>query len=210
MNSIGHNVYEGIAPSGNSQIQGWNSTRPAFRALIEQKRPQTIIEVGSWLGASAVHMAGICRELGLTTKIYCVDTWLGAQEFWTCGASTQERNLRQKNGYPQVYFDFLANVVEHGHQESIVPVPNTSYIASLIFKHHGILADLIYIDGSHEYEDVRLDVASYLPLLSPGGVLFGDDADWHSVITAVRAELGDRVVLQDAFWVRPADTAPSA
>lgn len=209
MNRIGHNVYEGIAPSGHRHIAGWNSTRPAFRALIEQTRPQTIIEVGTWLGASAIHMAEICRELGLSTKIYCVDTWLGAQEFWTWGAGTQERDLRQKNGYPQVYFDFLSNVVEHGHQETIVPVPNTSYIASLIFKHHGISADLIYIDGSHEYEDVRLDVASYLPLLSPSGILFGDDADWPSVITAVRSELGQRVVLQDHFWVCPADTTAS-
>lgn len=207
MNSIGRGVYEGILPSGEQLIAGWNSTRPTFRTLIEQTRPKTIIEVGTWLGASAIHMAGICRELGLATKIYCVDTWLGAQEFWTTHAESADRALRQKNGYPQVYFDFLANVVEHDHQETIMPVPNTSHIGSLILKHQGVTADLIYIDGSHEYEDVRLDIASYLSLLAPGGILFGDDADWPGVISAVRGQFGDRAVLQESFWILPADTA---
>jgi hypothetical protein len=210
MNSIGGNVYEGILPSGAHDIVGWNSKMPIFRELIERTRPKTIIEVGTWLGASAIHMAGICREIGLTTKIYCVDTWLGAQEFWTSGAETPERDLRQKNGYPQVYFDFLANVVEHGHQEVIVPVPVPSTIGSLILKHQGVLAELIYIDASHETEDVRLDVASYLPLLALGGVLFGDDAGWASVISGVRSVLGDKAEFRDAFWVYAADNAPSA
>jgi hypothetical protein len=82
-------------------------------------------------------------------------TWLGAEEFWTSQADTGERDLRQKNGYPQVYFDFLANVVQHDCQDLIVPIPNTSFIGHIILKNRGVLADLIYIDGSHVYEDVK-------------------------------------------------------
>ena len=185
MNKIGDKVFEGIQPSGVANVQGWNSYQPLFKELIEKTRPTVIIEVGTWLGASAIHMAKICRELGLQTTIYCVDTWLGAEEFWTSMADTQERNLRQKNGYPQVYFDFLANVVQHECQDLIVPIPNTSTIGSIILQDRRVLADLIYIDGSHEYQDVKTDVLAYKKLLSPKGSMFGDDITWGSVKMAV-------------------------
>ena len=185
MNKIGDKVFEGIQPSGVANVQGWNSYQPLFKELIEKTRPTVIIEVGTWLGASAIHMAKICRELGLQTTIYCVDTWLGAEEFWTSKADTQERNLRQKNGYPQVYFDFLANVVQHECQDLIVPIPNTSTIGSIILQDRRVLADLIYIDGSHEYQDVKTDVLAYKKLLSPKGLMFGDDITWGSVKMAV-------------------------
>jgi hypothetical protein len=185
MNKIGDKVFEGIQPSGVANVSGWNSDQPLFRELIEKTQPTVIIEVGTWLGASAIHMAKICRELGLQTTIYCVDTWLGAEEFWTSKADTEERNLRQKNGYPQVYFDFLANVVQHDCQDLIVPIPNTSTIGSIILQDRRVLADLIYIDGSHEYQDVKTDVLAYKKLLSPKGLMFGDDIEWGSVKMAI-------------------------
>jgi hypothetical protein len=201
MNAIGKNIYAGIKPSGATEVQGWNSKSPVFRQLIERTRPKVIIEVGTWLGASAIHMAGICRQLGLGTTIYCVDTWLGAQEFWTDSAGEKTHDLRQRHGYPQVYFDFLANVVQHDCQDMIVPVPNTSFIGSIILKKRHVLAELIYIDGSHAYEDVKADIAAYNNLLAPGGVLFGDDYTWDEVRRAV-VEMCPNHKAQDSFWTQ--------
>jgi len=204
MNRIGsENIYDGISPSGNKNVFGWNSHSDIFSKLVEEKRPSVIIEVGTWLGASAIHMAKVSKELSLGTKIYCVDTWLGAQEFWTWGSGTQERNLKLRNGYPQVYFDFLSNVVEHGVQDIIIPVPNTSYIGSLILGSMGVKADLIYVDASHEYMDVKNDIFSYLNLLNVGGIMFGDDMNdhWPGVKKAVQESFGkDFQVYQNNFW----------
>jgi len=36
--------------------------------------------------------------------------------------------------------------------------------------------DLLYIDGSHVYSDVKIDVSFYLPMLNVGGFLIMDDA----------------------------------
>lgn len=36
--------------------------------------------------------------------------------------------------------------------------------------------DLLYIDGSHVYSDVKLDITFYLPMLNIGGFLIMDDA----------------------------------
>lgn len=204
MNKIGPSeLYDGVVPSGNDRVFGWNSHSDIFRKLVEEKKPKVVLEVGTWLGASAIHMAKVAKEISIDTKIYCVDTWLGAQEFWTWGDS-HERNLKLKNGYPQVYYDFLSNVVHHGVQDIIIPVPNTSYIGSLILRHMGITADLIYLDASHEYLDVKNDISSYLKLLKPGGIMFGDDMNsWPGVSAAVKESFPEGVeIYQNNFWIK--------
>lgn len=202
-NDIGQEgLYDGIEPSGDREVFGWHSNSPIFRRLVEETRPKVIFEVGSWLGASAITMAKATREAGLETRIYCVDTWLGAEEFWNKESGTPERDLMLRNGYPQVYFRFLANLVEHGVHDMVVPVPNTSHAGSMILGRRGLHADLIYVDGSHEYEDVRGDIRDYEPLLSPGGVMFGDDVAWDSVRRAVEDSLPGRFAVEDEdFWV---------
>lgn len=196
-------LYEGIRPSGNKRVPGWNSYSDIFGKLISETKPSVIFEVGTWLGASAINMAGHVKKMSLDTKIYCVDTWLGAEEFWTIGKDDPERNLNTKNGYPRVYFDFLANVVEHGMQDVIIPIPNTSHIGSIILSHQRLKAELIYIDASHDYEDVKNDIRDYMPLLQPGGIMFGDDVRiWKGVERAVHESFGqDLEIYQDNFWI---------
>ena len=202
MNLINTNIYSNIPPSNVEQVQGWNSYGAIFQELISEKRPDTIIEVGTWLGASAINMAKIIKQLGLNTKIYCVDTWLGAEEFWTWAKETYERNLNFKNGYPQIYFDFLSNVVKHQVQDVITPIPNTSHIGSRILKHYNIKADLIYIDGSHDYSDVKQDINDFRELLNPNGIMFGDDIGWGSVKQAVDEILINQYeIKENNYWV---------
>ena len=204
MNTIGHNVYEGIVPSSLNNVNGWHSWSPVFNKLIEEVKPNIIVEVGTWLGASAINMANITKQLGLNTKIYCIDTWLGAQEFWTWGKSSPERDLKLKNGYPKIYFDFLTNVVSHNVQDVITPIPTTSTIGSHILQHYNIKADLIYIDGSHEYIDVKNDIEHYLNILTLNGVMFGDDMDgnWPGLSRAVHETLGNKFeISENNFWV---------
>jgi predicted O-methyltransferase YrrM len=198
-----YDLYDGIVPSGNKEIPGWNSNSEVFMKLIDEIRPSIIFEVGTWLGASAINMAHHAKSISLDIKIYCVDTWLGAEEFWTTGKNDAERNLKIKNGYPQIYFDFLSNVIEHGMQDIIVPIPNTSHIGSIILSHYRLMADLIYIDGSHEYVDVKNDIQDYIPLLNPGGIMFGDDMiTWKDVGKAVEDSLGkDIEIYQNNFWI---------
>jgi hypothetical protein len=63
-------------------------------------------------------------------------------------------------------------------------------------------AQLIYIDGSHEYEDVRRDIQDYMPILTSGGVMFGDDMGWKEVREAVEDSLGESFeMVEDNFWV---------
>ena len=183
-------------------LQGWGSDAPIFADLIAWTRPRLIIEVGSWKGASAIHMAGICAAQGLEAQILCVDTWLGAGEFITAAPGDPERDLRRVHGWPTVYYQFLANVVQTGHAGRIVPFPQTSQIAARWLAAQGVRAELIYIDGSHDAADVRQDIEAYVPLLQRGGVLFGDDYDcWPSVRQAVEESGRAFDVTDGRYWV---------
>lgn len=187
-------------------LQGWGSQSPAFQELIQRVKPSRIIEVGTWKGGSAIHMATVARGLGLTPEIICVDTFLGAVEFWT-DQNDPERYLalKCKNGYPTVYYQFVANVLHRQCQDLITPFPQTATIASLWFRRFDVKADLIYIDGSHEEDDVYADLVSYWGLVRPGGVLVGDDWGWDGVrlaATRFAKEQGLAVTqLQDKWYL---------
>jgi len=185
MNTIGENIYEGLELLPEDS-QGWNGNDPIFKELIKEKQPSVVIEVGTWKGQSAVNMGKAIKEQGLNTTLYCVDTWLGAIEFWDNLADSSERDLMLKNGYPQVYYQFLSNIVHNNLQDVIIPFPNTSLTCAKYFISKNIKADLIYIDASHEYEDVLKDIKVYWEILNDGGIMFGDDySAWSGVKEAV-------------------------
>jgi Methyltransferase domain len=182
------NPYEGFNfPSLPFDAHGWGGQSPAFRELISQAKPRLIVEVGTWKGASALEMAGITRDLGLPTQIVCIDTWLGALEFWTDHTDVKRYlSLQLRNGYPSVYYQFLANVCHQGFQDRIVPFPQTASNAALWFRYYGIAADMIYLDASHEEEDVYQDLCNYWEIVADNGLIFGDDYhDWDGVRLAV-------------------------
>jgi hypothetical protein len=179
--------YEGFDHSKiKLDLQGWGSEDQVFEALIKAVKPKVIVEVGSWKGASAIHMAKLCTELGLPTKIICVDTWLGSAEHHIY--KKWRKDLKFSYGYPQLYFTFLSNVMKCGCQDRIIPLPATSEVAFEVLMKKDIRPDLIYIDGSHTYDAVRRDLNLYWELLLHPGVLFGDDyLQWSDVTNAVNS-----------------------
>lgn len=198
--------YEGFDPSEwPDDPSGWGSDSPAFGELVAELKPRRIIEVGTWKGGSALTLAKHLDELGIDAEILCVDTWLGALEMWTdLDDPTRHGSLRLRNGYPTVYYTFLANVIRVGHQSRITPFPVPSLTAAQWCALHGTHADLIYIDGSHEEEDVYQDLVAWWDLVRPGGALVGDDWSWDGVRLAVErfaAEEGIAIGHRHDKWV---------
>ena len=86
--------------------------------------------------------------------------------------------MRRLNGWPMVYYEFLANMMRAGLQHVVTPWAVPSLIAARCLRSvPGVALDVVYIDASHEYEDVRADIAAWWPLVKPGGLLCGDDYD---------------------------------
>lgn len=177
---IFHDVspYEGLDINLHpADLQGWGSHDPLFEEVISKTKPKVIVEVGTWKGASAIHMAKLGRAHNPDCTIICIDTWLGSHVMFRPDPGQEDRraSLRLLHGYPQLYFTFLANVVREGLQDCIVPLPTTSAHGAILLRKVGLQADLVHIDAAHEYEAVMADLRAYWPVLSDRGVLLGDD-----------------------------------
>ena len=62
--------------------QGWFRNTKVVDDVIAAIRPDCILEVGSWKGASALYMGEKLREINQDCAVVCVDTWLGSVEHW--------------------------------------------------------------------------------------------------------------------------------
>ena len=162
-------------------------------------KPRLIVEIGSWKGDSAVYWASLLKQNGIDGAVICVDTWLGGLEHisgWARGTAWDMSKF-VKHGHPVgLYHQFLANVMHEGLADYIVPLANTSAIGARWLAAKGLAPQLVYVDGSHEEEDVYDDLVAYWGLMPVGGIMCGDDwsLDWPGVIAAVTRFARERQV----------------
>jgi predicted O-methyltransferase YrrM len=152
---------------------------PVWKKILEKlpMERRFIIEIGSYEGKSACWLVENAFPKGGT--LYCVDTWEGSVE-------------HDKEKMAAVQARFKKNIAEAvraantGNIDNCVAVEaraSTSLLAlaDLIVCQHEVadLADLIYIDGSHEAKDVLADLTLAYHLLKPGGFIICDDYTWR-------------------------------
>jgi predicted O-methyltransferase YrrM len=109
------------------------------------------------------------------------------------------------NGRPNVYNQFLSNVISVGLQNNITPFPIDSVNGALTLSHFDVKADMVYIDAGHDYDSVVADLILYKDIVRPGGLLLGDDWFHGPIKQAVSDALGEvHTLSHDKFlWVKP-------
>lgn len=167
--------------------QGWVDPRSILMTVVRRMHPTLVAEIGSWKGDSAIAVARELDALAAPGSVLCVDTWLGGVEH-ILGDGDNGNWLRREHGFPQIYRQFLANVMHAGMQGRIIPVPQTSTIAARLLAHLGVRPQVIFLDASHDFIDLSIDLSLYWPLLAEGGVIVGDGYTkfWPGVIAAAR------------------------
>lgn len=118
---------------------------------------QVIVEVGSWLGHSALAMAR-----GTTGRVYCVDHWRGS----VGGTGLVDDPLEH-------YAHFLDCIRADAAGAHIVPLFGDSVMIAGLFERRQI--GLLYIDGDHSHEAVMADLRAWAHHVRPGGIVCGDD-----------------------------------
>ncbi|MGA1975737.1 MAG: class I SAM-dependent methyltransferase [Conexivisphaerales archaeon] len=158
------------------RTEGWLSEAEgeALFALARGCRPPgVIVEIGSWKGKSTTWLAKGSRS-GPGLKVCAIDPHRGGS------ADTGELVAQG------TFQDFAANMKRAGIDDLVVPYVMTSAEAATQVQ-DGVA--LVFIDGSHEYEDVKLDVELWSPKVVDGGHLALHDAVnsvWPGVPRAVR------------------------
>lgn len=162
-----------LKPAVDPLDHGWLRA-DAQRALASHINGDTraIVEVGSWLGKSAMFMAKSAPD----AKVYCIDHWQGSAE--------HHYNDDFESMLPILFETFCANCWDYRGQ--IVPIRMSSQDGMREVHRFGVVPDLVYIDASHDYASVLADVALARELF-PTAVLVGDDwnSHWLGVTDAV-------------------------
>lgn len=165
--------------------QGWFFNSKQMEYFIKNRKVNTVIEVGSWLGQSTRYIADLLPSGG---KVYAIDHWKGSIEHlaWP--------------GLNRLYGQFLSNAVHAGLTDKIIPIRMESLEAA---KALSVQADLIYIDASHDTDNVIADIMAWYPRLKADGLMCGDDWTWDSVRVAVETcapRLGKKIYSEENFW----------
>ena len=144
-----------------------------------------IVEVGSYLGASACCLAEECRN---GSKVFCVDTW---------------QNTAMSEGPRDTYEEFLRNVAPS--RDKIVPLRGLSTDIAANFEER---IDLLFMDGDHSGEGVWADLEAWLPKVRNGGIVILHDYTWAEGVQRAARELlvplqveGGRHV-DSTYWTR--------
>ena len=167
---------------------------PAVSYLLQRLRPLFWLELGTMIGGSAIATAKAAKEFGLATTVVCVDPFTGDVNMWAWEAQLkpigQWRFLRLERGAATIQRRFMANAVEAGQGDAIIPIQATSLVAMkllLRLQTEGRLhfrPEVVYLDSAHEKDETFMELTLAWELLAPGGVLWGDDfnAIWVGVV----------------------------
>lgn len=146
----------------SESIEGWlNETEGVFLyQLAEQCRGKgVIVEIGSFKGKSTIWLGSGAKK-GKKVKVYAIDPHTGSQE--TISTFGKISTLRE----------FQKNLHRVHIEDIVVPIVATSAEAAVKFTHP---VELIFIDGSHEYDDVKLDFKLWFPKVAYGGYMVFHD-----------------------------------
>jgi SAM-dependent methyltransferase len=172
--------------------ENWFSYPNLYSDIVKQfPSGSKFVEVGSWKGKSSAYMAVEIANSEKEIEFFCVDTWEGGPD---------HQDMEELS---QLYVTFLNNMKPLENYYS--HLKTTSLEAVERFEDNSL--DFVFIDASHEYEDVKNDINAWLPKVKPGGILAGHDYypegtdDWFPGVKRAVNESLDNFELSDNCYI---------
>ena len=167
-------------------IHGWMSEDELKYLASVANKNRCIAEIGAWKGRTSVAIA-----TNTDGELNTVDTWNGSDE-------AEHINELRQHGENWLYDEFMKNV----DGLNVIPHRMTSLEAAEKFSKEGKVFDMIFIDASHDYENVKADILAWMPLLKEDGILCGHDYNqgWPGVIKAVEETVPKFKIAAGAIW----------
>lgn len=127
--------------------------------MVSALKPKCILEIGTQEGASAHAMALAQRNCDLKVDITCIDPFL------PCG----------DNHGDETYAVWEKNVAPFRDGVTIIKA-----VSSVALPQINRQFEIIFVDGSHDYEDVVYDLGESRRRLAPGGVIIAHDTLYYA------------------------------
>ncbi len=141
-----------------------NGDCDALRDLLIAEQARVVIEIGLAYGSSALAIgeALVCREQPDATHVI-IDAY--QHQFGDAGSKA---------------------ITAAGLRNLCTLLTDRSQLALPRLVTEDFIADAAFVDGSHIFHNVFVDLYFLRELVRPGGLIILDDCQWPSVATAVR------------------------
>lgn len=126
---------------------------------------RSVIEIGLAYGSSALAIGEALCSTGLTDVSHII-----IDPF-------------QSSAYDNAGWDAV-NAAQLGDHTTLIEVASSIALAQLLAS--GVTADAAFVDGSHRFHEVFVDLYFLRKLVRPGGLIILDDAECPSVACALR------------------------
>jgi predicted O-methyltransferase YrrM len=131
------------------------------------KNSKSILEIGSYIGASACCFGAALKEAG-SGKLICIDTW---------------NNDAMSEGNRDTWKEFQNNTREY--KNYIVPVRGFSTNVIQTVREISPTLNVLFIDGDHTYAGVKADWDAYKSFLNEGATVIFHDYGWAEGVKRV-------------------------
>ena len=150
-------------PERLTDISSWHRHMPFAFALLDMLKPKVFVELGTHKGDSySAFCQGIAHQ-ELATRCFAVDTWQGDSQ----AGLYDDGIFADLAGHHDPRYSSFSTMLRMTFDEALQHFADGS-------------VDLLHIDGLHTYEAVRHDFETWLPKMSPRGVvLFHDTSVRH-------------------------------
>lgn len=136
----------------------------ALRDLLVAEHARVVVEIGLAYGSSALAIGEALVSQGPPdAKHLIIDAY---------------QHLFENAGWEAIAAAGLGNLCTLLSERSQLALPR------LVTE--GLVADAAFVDGSHVFHNVFVDLYFLRELVRPGGLVVLDDCRWPSVVTAVR------------------------
>lgn len=159
-------------------VDGWLTLSEAdclYLLALNSSEKGVIVEIGSYKGKSTICLATGSKNNN-NTPVYSIDPHEGAGT----GVPTVENPV-------WTHDEFMSNIKNAGVEDIITSFVNTSEKVSKEFDKP---ISLIFIDGAHDYESVKLDFELWSPKVIKNGVIaFHDASHAPGVIKLIKEQV---------------------
>jgi hypothetical protein len=161
-------------------VEGYFSADEAWALYVATLACATphprVVEIGSYKGRSTIAIALALRDHG-GGLVVSIDPH----------TPTGKESYVREHGVADTFDDYLANLRRAGIERFVRPERATSATARPGYD--GAPIDLLFVDGSHDEDDVLYDIDAWQPLLADRAILAFNDPYAVGVNRALRARL---------------------
>jgi predicted O-methyltransferase YrrM len=150
-----------------------------FLELVEEKRPKTIVEIGTARGGT---FWAIAQHAPADALLVSIDIPAGSPMDMRNGKDVYTGRDRER----------IKTLIKGTQSLRLIDMNSQlpGALAALTHALQGRQIDLLFIDGDHRYEGVKSDYEIFSPLVAPGGMIA-----FHDIVTHEDERVG-----VDRFW----------